>query len=278
MFTSVTTRELPSVNVSGNLYDDAMGLAEVLQHTLSDEIPGVGINHTAPLGTSTTPEENHRWDKVVLITALQQLSPANSLFLPVRPSVPGMYIGSTHATFTEGTLGHYDAEERAVALDGLVMVFRLHTADNVNGASVKLVNAYPGRSGSATGDTNIFTPGQNSPEAIMRGYETLRRVRSDELMESAMLGIHDPLLTDSTIYTFEQTPGSSVIFKTNSSLGPVAGHEFMTVDPMQRRDVVVSDIQLYSNPPETTDEFGEPSPEHLFKYWQDAANAFSAFH
>lgn len=273
MITQTSVPELPSVNLSGNLYEDGVNLAEVLLEVVDDELPGVGITHTSPLGTHTTQEENHRWDRAVLITALKQLSPANELFLPSPPTARGLYGANVQSTFSEGSQGHYDEEERLVAKDGLVMALRLHTADNQNGAFVKLVNAYPGRTGLAAGDSDIFMPGQDSSEATRRGYETLRRIRSDDLMELAMHGMHDPILTEDTIYAFEQAPGSSVIFKTNSSFGPVSGHEFLPINPPQPRDIVVSDVWVYSNPPRELDEYGEPNPARLFKYWRDAEEA-----
>ena len=262
--------ELPSVNFSGQLYHDTTALLDVLPETIDFDLPGLGITHSSPLGLETSQKENHRWDRVVLINALQQLSPRNFLHLPISPSVKGLYLAGNIATLEEGTPPHYDAEERVVAIDGLIMVLRLHTADNHNGAHIKLVNAYSGRTGFATGDSSIFKPGHDSPEAISRGYDMLRRIDSYDLMAEAMYGKPDPLLVDPEIFTFEQTPGSSVLFRTNCSFGPKSGHEFKPIDPSQPRIILTSDVQLYSHPPQYLDEHGEPDIRHLADYYCDA--------
>lgn len=265
--------QLPSVEVVGDPYYDVLNVAEVLTKVINFELPGLGTKHKAPLGKSTTHEENHRWDMSVLIRALALIVPQNALHLPPAPTAPGISVGFK-ISLPEGTKGHYDVDERPVTENGLVMTIRGHTASNEHGAHWILNNAYPGRSGFGAGDTNIFTPGQDSAEARHRGYVVIRRVRSEELVEETMHGLWDPNLAEEAVYEFDQEPGNSVFFRTNSSFGSLSGHAVEPVNPYEPRDIMTSDVQIFSYPQVELDAYGEPDIIQVMRYWDRVAAVF----
>ena len=208
--------ELPSVQDAN---PDAVAiLADHMASIVDGDLPAVGIHSSNP-GEGTHYDAHMRHQDLVLgaVAALGSSVLAEREFLNTQQR----FVGKDQGPHTD--LNHHTGPGKR----SLGLVLRLHTANLTQTAQTIFAHTAPG----AFADWNV-----NNSDDIAYVAEELGKIHQAKSINGA--------LTGSLIYHFKQGPESSVLFKTRSSLGPVALHDFVSDDKSGTRHVYTAQLSL----------------------------------
>ncbi len=214
-------------------------VAGFLGQLVDFETPGFGIIHNASVPASH--DSVHDLHADLIKKAAEILVP--SLIVSDQFSSP------SNRSFKDLTGFHRDCVNPPLEPDySQRMILRLHTADQLSGAFVVLANAAPGIN-TEIGDMDLYSMKSRLPnrEAIARGYDETPRLSNLNLLELVDDGSYDPIVTEKDIYHFVQSSLSSVIFRSETTLGPCTLHGFRPIDTHETsRHPLRSDIYVFS--------------------------------
>lgn len=232
------SRELPYV--VDNDPEVIPKLSEVLGRVVDGELPGAGIV-SAPDGGRSQLRAHRRHGLLAAAAFAKATPPARHTNNPVIRAVE---------EFDYGTPMHADRSTHREPRGALELLLRLHTADSFNGSTVRMMLTEAGFSLSEPGDIGQYFPygPDKNSERDRRGYDPDSFYTSPEDFIARMpAGTYDPWLTGHDVFEFTQQPLTSVLFRSESSTGPVAAHEFTPLDSSHPRTIMYSDLLIESH-------------------------------
>lgn len=222
--------ELPSVRADDP--DVVPTVTELLERTVDCDIPGFAIvdkETTRPLSV----EFLHFHHEEIVLSALNKTLPR----VPISGS--GFNTVATN-DFHSGTDLHLDLFGRN--LKSLEMILRLHTP-SIQGTQATLAN---GKVTGNLGDAELYgNSGFVYHKASSRDYDMQPRLQMDDVLgQIQSSGVTAPEHCEPTVYHFEQHPGTSILFRSMTGIGPASAHGFRSSNPDQPRPTFMSDLVI----------------------------------
>ncbi len=225
-------------------------VAEYLARVVDAEIPGFQISHdmSIPIIDETKKDPSFSSQKQIAHWRHQALILAAANLTNPSLIVSRMFSESDSEKFSNVTAAHYDKDRDPFdPEDGFIMVLRLHTADEQNGAVGLMVNGAPGLT-AKNGDQDLFVPGSWEPtkEALEFGYDGSPSLSTFDLLEYLHEDSFDPIVSEADVYHFTQYPLSSIIFRSKTNLGQAVPHVFAS-DYNEDRYPLRSDLDVFTS-------------------------------
>lgn len=227
--------------------DAVYRVAEHLAATIDSDIPGFAVESHGSVSEQLQEANHHRHYELLVGAARLVLPPPDNTVVS-RDGAPDMDI-----SFPEVEIGaHVDSSRRrGLESERLALRIRLQTAINAVPARVKMANSAPGTF-TFPGDRELFDASLYPLERVVtkQGYEHRRvMLYPNQHLELIEGGYFDPTYMDGDVYSYSQMPGSSVVFRSAASCGPLTVHDFKNAQGFSdERVYLTSDIKVFSQP------------------------------
>lgn len=213
----VEHRQVPSIDARDAYAVD--GVAEMLCDLVDTKIPVFGIEDEV-VEDPWLAREAHRRHQMLILQAMA--------IHETGIDTDGIFESQLWEEYRAETRLHLDFNAHKPQEGYGVMVLRLLTS-SLQDAEAIYINA---RREAPLGDIDLYDDeGGPTPQALERGYaEDLGLLLPKKGFKQAPVGRTAQAYLEPVIYHAPQTPGSSYLFRTRSSLGPATAHGLKNVD------------------------------------------------